>query len=99
MLLLCIGSMIALLCCSAWYVLSMRHNRRKAAKALHWIEAALAGQGFVVGIRWLASSRFTVPLRLNSAPFHRAWILVELSPCEMPLTWLLNKLKKRQDLL
>ncbi len=99
MLLLGICSMIALLCCAAWYGLSLRHNRRKAVKALRWIEAALAGQGYVVGIRWLASSRFKVPLRLNSSTFHRAWILVELSPCEMPLTWLLNKVRKRRDLL
>ena len=68
-------------------------------QSLRWIEAALAGQGHVVGIRWLASSRFRVPLRINGGTFLRAWILVELAPCEMPLTWLLNKIRKRQDLL
>jgi hypothetical protein len=99
MLLLGICSMIGLLSCAAWYGFSMRHNRRKAVRVLRWIEAALAGQGCVIGIRWLASSKFKVPLRLNSATFHRAWILVELSPCEMPLTWLLNKIRKRRDLL
>ncbi|HXB22476.1 MAG TPA: hypothetical protein VNV88_13905 [Candidatus Solibacter sp.] len=99
MLLLGICSLIALLGCAAWYGLSIRHNRRKAVQALRWIEAALSGQGQVSGIRWLASSRFRVPLRFNRGTFLRAWILVELSPCEMPLTWMLNRIRKRQDLL
>lgn len=99
MLLLAICSMTAFLCCAAWYGLSIRHNRRKAVQALRWIEAALSGQGHVIGIRWLASSRFRVPLRFNGSTFLRAWILVELSPCEMPLTWLLSRIRKRQDLL
>src|ERR1700724_3077553 len=99
MFLLAICTMIGLLSCAAWYGLSIRHNRRKAVQALRWIEAALAGHGHVIGIRWLASSRFRVPLRLNSATFLRAWILVDLLPCEMPLLWLLNKVRKRQDLI
>ena len=99
MLLFSICSMIGLLGCAAWYGLSIRHNRRKAVQVLRWIEAALAGQGHVIGIHWLASSRFSVPLRINGGTFLQASILVELSPCEMPLIWLLNKIRKRQDLL
>ena len=85
--------------CAVWYWLSIRHNRRKAVLVLRWIEAALAGQGHVIGIRWLAASRFRVPLRFSSGVFNRAWVLVELSPCEMPLKWLLNKFRKRQDVI
>jgi hypothetical protein len=99
MLLIGICSALAVLTCVIWYALSLRHNRRKAMRILRWIEAAVAGQGCVIGIRWLASSRFKVPLRLTSATFQRAWILVELSPCEMPLTWLINKMQGRKDLL
>jgi hypothetical protein len=99
MLLFGIGSALALLSCAIWYGLSLRHNRRKAVRILRWIEAALAGHGCVIGIRWLASSRFKIPLRLASTTFQRAWILVELSPCELPSTWLINKMQKRQDLL
>ena len=76
------------LLCAAWYWLSIRHNRRKAVLVLRWMESALAGQGHVIGIRWLAASRFRVPLRFTSGVFNRAWVLVELSPCEMPLKWL-----------
>ena len=99
MLLFGICTAFGLLSCAMWYGLSLRHNRRKAVRILRWIEAAVAGQGYVIGIRWLASSRFKVPLRLTSATFQRAWILVELSPCDMPLTWLLSRMRKREDLL
>lgn len=85
--------------CAAWYWLSLRRNRRKAVLVLRWIEAALAGQGHVTGIRWIAPSRFKVPLRLTSGVFTRAWVLVELTPCEMPLKWLLSKWKKQKDVL
>lgn len=99
MLLFGICSALGLLTCVIWYAISLRHNRRKAMRILRWIEAAIAGQGCVIGIRWLASSRFRVPLRLTSSTFQRAWIMVELSPCEMPLTWLINKMQNRKDLL
>lgn len=83
----------------AWRWLFQRHHRRKALQVLRWIEAALAGQAHVAGIRWLASSRFKVPLRVTSGLFRRAWIMVEFTPCEMPIQWLLSKLQNRQDLI
>lgn len=56
-------------------------------------------QGRVIGMRWVTSSRFKVPLRLTSSVFHRAWVLVDLAPCEMPLQWLLSKLSHREELI
>lgn len=85
--------------CAVWYYVSVRHNRRKAVRVLHWIEAALAGHGRVVGMRWIAPSRFKVPLRLTAGIFHRAWILVEFTPCEMPVNWVVSRLKHQQDLI
>lgn len=85
--------------CGVLRWLSRRHHRRKALKVLRWIEAAMAGHGDVAGIRWLTPSHFKVPLRLTSRLFRRAWIMVEFSPCELPIHWLLRKLKNRQDLL
>jgi hypothetical protein len=99
MLLLGVCLMIGVIGCGVWYCLSTRHNSRRAVQALRWIEAALAGQGHVIGIRRMASSRFSVPLRLKSGVFHRAWMLVELAPRELPLTWFLSRIRKRQDLL
>ncbi|HLJ88451.1 MAG TPA: hypothetical protein VKZ53_16645 [Candidatus Angelobacter sp.] len=75
------------LACLLWYWLSVRYNRAKAVRVLRWIQAALAGQGHVVGIRWLAPSQFRVSLRLASTVFQRAWILVELAPRHKPLAW------------
>jgi hypothetical protein len=85
--------------CTAWYWMALRHNRRRAIQVLHWIEVALAGQGQASGIRWMARSRFKVPLRLHCGVFHRAWMLVDLTPCEMPLRWLLNKARGRREVL
>src|SRR5215472_13106101 len=84
---------------AAWYWFALRHNRRRALQVLKWIESALAGQGHATGIRWIAHSRFKVPLRLRSGVFHRAWMLVDLIPCEMPLPWLLSKTTGRKDVL
>ena len=99
MILFAIGSALLMLICAIWYFLSLRNNRKKAVRIIRWIEASLAGQGCILGIRWLASSRFKVPLRLTCGTFQKAWILVELAPCESPITWLASHMKKRQDLL
>src|SRR5215472_3786163 len=99
MFLLVLSVLGAAVFCAAWYWLAVRHNRRRALQVLRWIESALAGQGQATGIRWLARSRFKVPLRLRCGVFHRAWMLVELRPCEMPLHWLLCKATGRKDVL
>lgn len=98
MLLLALYFAVAAILCAAWYLFSVRHNRRKAEQVLGWLESALADQGHVIGMRWLSASRFKVPLRLTSGVFHRAWIMVEFSPSEMPASWLWSKLTHRQDL-
>ena len=85
--------------CAAWYWLGLRHNRRRAVEVLNWIETSLAGQGQATGIRWIAHSRFKVPLRLRSGVFHRASMLVDLTPCEMPLYWLVCQTTGRKDVL
>lgn len=99
MLVLGIAFVAAALFCAAWYWLSLRHNRQKSARVLRWIEAALAGQGNVTGMRWTSPSQFKVSLRLTSGTFHRAWLLVELTPCELPVNWVAGKLRNQQDLI
>lgn len=99
MLLLATYSVLAALLCGTWYGLSRRHTRRKAVRVIRWIEAALGVQGRVIGIHWLSGSRFKVPLRLASGVFHRAWMIVDLIPCDMPTYWLWSKLTHRQDLI
>lgn len=99
MLLFAIWLLIAVVFCAAWYWLGMRHNRRRALQVLRWLEAALAGQGQVSGIRWIDRSQFKVPLRLRHSRFNRAWVVVDLPPCELPLHWLLSKATGQREIL
>ena len=99
MILAALCLLMAAIVCAAWYCLALRHNRRRALQVLRWIEFALAGQGQATGIRWMAHSQFKVPLRLRCGAFHRAWLLVDLTPCEMPLYWLLSRVRGRHEML
>jgi hypothetical protein len=85
--------------CAVWYWLALRHHRRRALDVLRWIEFALDGQGQLTGMRWVAQSRFKVPLRLTCGLFHRAWLLVDLTPSEMPLRWLFSKVSGQREML
>jgi hypothetical protein len=97
MLFLAIYLGFVILFCGIWYWLSRRHIRRRAACVVSWIEAALEGQGRVIGMRWVGGARFKVPLRLASSVFRRTWMLVDLCPCEMPTQWLWNKIIRREE--
>lgn len=99
MLLLAISFAVAAVGCAIWYCVATRYSRRRAGEIARWIEAALAGEGHVTGIRWVSSSRFQVPLRLAQGLFRRASVLVDMTPCELPLQWLLGKIRARQELL
>lgn len=99
MLLSAIWVLAAVVFCAAWYWLAMRHNRRRALQVARWLESALAGQGQVAGIRWLARSQFKIPLRLRHSGFNRAWVVVDLPPRELPLPWLLSKASGRREIL
>jgi hypothetical protein len=85
--------------CAVWYGLALRHHRRRALDVLRWIEFALDGQGQPTGMRWVGQSRFKVPLRLTCGIFHRAWLLVDLTPSEMPLRWLFSKVSGQREML
>jgi hypothetical protein len=84
---------------AVWYWVACRHNHKRAKQVLRWIESALGGQGQATGVRWIAQSRFKVPLRLNYGAFHRASVLVHLVPREMPLRWALSRLNGQRDVL
>lgn len=99
MLLLAASFSLAAIVCAAWYWFGARYSRRRAGEVAGWIESALAGQGHVTGIRWVSSSRFQVPLRLPHGMFRRASVLVDMSPYELPVQWLLGKLQSRQEVL
>jgi hypothetical protein len=99
MLLLGVAFVFAAVFCATWYWLALRHNRNKSLTILRWIQASLAGQGAVTGMRWIAPSQFKVSIRVLSGVFQRAWMLVELRPCELPIHWVLAKLRNQQDMI
>jgi hypothetical protein len=84
---------------AGWHWLAVRRNRRRALHILHWIESTLGPQGQATGISWIAASRFKVPLRLRCGLFHRAWMVVEFRPAELPLRWLASRLNGTRELL
>jgi hypothetical protein len=85
--------------CAAWYVAAARRKRHKAREVLRWIQSALAGRGQVIGISWISSSKFRVPLRLSCGIFHRASVLVELRGQQTPVQWLIDFLRGRREVL
>jgi hypothetical protein len=85
--------------CVTWYAVSLRRKREKAKEILRWIQASLAGRGHVVGISWIAASRFRVPLRLTCGVFRRAWVLVEMRTQETPVHWLIQKINRPQEVI
>jgi hypothetical protein len=80
-----------------WYWFFFRHNRLRALNILGWIEDSLAGDGHVLGVRWMGPSQFRAPLRLTSRIFHHAWVQVEMSPRQLPLQWLWKWLRNQPE--
>jgi hypothetical protein len=85
--------------CITWYCLSLRRKRQKANEVLRWIQSSLAGRGHVLGISWVTTNRFRVPLRLTCGVFHRAWVLVEFMAQPTPVQWFFNKIRGRREVL
>jgi hypothetical protein len=98
MLLLAIAFAISAVGCAMWYWCALRYTRRRASEVVRWIESALAGYGHITGVRWVSASRFQVPLRLTHG-FRRASVVVDITPCEFPLVWILSKIKARREVL
>jgi hypothetical protein len=82
-----------------WYAVSVRRKQKKASEILRWIQASLAGRGHVVGISWMAASRFRVPLRLTCGVFRRAWVLVEIRTQQTPVHWLIDHIKSPREVI
>lgn len=79
-----------------WYLGWREVNRLRAEKLMHSIREAVAGQALVSGPFWHRASRFEVELRFASG-YRASWLSVELTPREMPLSWLLARLHKHAE--
>lgn len=71
-----------------WYLIFLRLNLRHGERAVARLQAALAGSGQVLAVRWLGSSTFQVVLRLATGLFQHPGIRVHLPPRPNPLRWL-----------
>lgn len=92
-----IDSVVAALLMAGWYLWFRRANRRRSRQILRWIESAFDGHGAISGVRWQSASRFDVRLRLAVPVFRSASLAVQLEPREMPLNWLLGRLRKHKE--
>jgi hypothetical protein len=94
---LAIDSLLAAALVVGWYFWFRTLNRRRSAQVLRWIDSVFADHGRVAQVRWINASRFAVELRLCPTIFRRASLAVQLQPREMPLQWLLSRLRKRKE--
>ncbi len=83
----------------AWYFWFLRFNRRRAVEVLRWIEGAFNGHGQIASVRWASGSRFDVQMRLAPAMFRQASLVVQLFPRELPVSWVLSRIRKQQETL
>src|SRR5437764_8153749 len=90
---------VALLLVALWYCYFVRQNRRRSLEALLWVETALGGHGRVVGVHWVAPSRLHAQLRLAPGIFQNASVALHMAPREVPLAWLLARIRRRAELV
>jgi hypothetical protein len=93
------GMIAGILFAVAWYVWFLHCNRRKAGDVLRWVADAFHGHGRVGGVRWLTNSSFQARLWLTPAVFRRASLVIRLQPREMPLLWLLGRVRQQPETL
>ena len=80
-----------------WHFYYARRSRQRAFEVLAWIEGLLSGHGHVAGVKWQGPSSFDVPLRLRSNCFRNASLRVHFTCKELPLNWLIAKLKNTEE--
>jgi hypothetical protein len=82
-----------------WHFYFTRRSKQRAFEIVGWIEALLTGHGHIAGIEWQSASKFQVPLRLRSATFRNASLDVQMLRRELPLNWIVGKVRAEQELL
>jgi hypothetical protein len=92
-----VDTLTAVLLLAAWYWWFRRANRHRSVQILRWIEQAFSGHGSLSRVRWHGASSFYVDLRLCPSVFRRASLAVHLEPRQLPLAWLLNRVRKRKE--
>ncbi len=93
---LLLDAFVAAFAVAAWYFVWREVNRLRAEKLIQCIKLAVAGRAQVSAPQWHRPSRFDVELRFASA-FRESRLTVELTPREMPLSWLMARMHKQPE--
>jgi len=73
--------------------------RRRGLTVLKWVREGVPLLGDNPKLRWLGSSAFQLTLERPAPPFAALAVTVVLEPRDILFLWLVNRLRRRRDLL
>ncbi|MBI3325463.1 MAG: hypothetical protein HYZ81_02005, partial [Nitrospinae bacterium] len=83
----------------AWYFVGQQAMRRRGLTVLRWVRAGVDILGEGPQLRWLGGSAFQLTLERPAPPFKAMAVTVVLEPREIFFMWLVNRFRKRRDML
>jgi hypothetical protein len=83
----------------AWYIVGQQRMRRRGMALLQWVRPGVAALGEEPKLQWLGGSAFRVTMARPAWPFRALTLTVVLEPREILFLWLVNRLRRRCDLL
>lgn len=96
---LLIGVLAAAFAAFVWYVIGLRHNRRKGTRALRWFESACSGSGRLIESRWANISQLNVRMSFVAHWFENAHLTIRLAPRPLPIQWFISTCRKQKETL
>jgi hypothetical protein len=87
---------VAIFVVAGWYFGWRQVNRLRAERIVHSVKQAVGGRAVASAPHWHGPSRFELELRFASG-FRESWLEIQLTPREMPLSWLLARLHKQGE--
>lgn len=82
-----------------WYAWFARHNRRKAAAVLAWVQAACGSKARILKTTWRSCSLLHARLHFPSRLVDSARVTVSLMPRPLPVQWMLSRWRKQKETL
>jgi hypothetical protein len=82
-----------------WYFLGQQALRRRGLAVLQWVRAGVSILGESPKLRWLGSAAFQLTIEHPAPPFKALSVTVVLAPREIFFLWLVNRFRKRRDLM
>jgi hypothetical protein len=82
-----------------WYFLGQHALRRRGLAVLQWVRAGVSILGENPKLRWLGSAAFQLTIEHPAPPFQALSVTVVLEPREIFFLWLVNRFRRRRDLM